>query len=197
MDLTGLSKLLNRISFVISTLKPGESTGEPPMPAILADYIENWREDLPPHIEPETYPMVHLAYWHCRLLVYLLTPGTTESQNWWATKELANLVSANAELRAPLINHFASLVVMSLSKLSRTDDTREDVAQLVRDIVDKPGSAWDGARDRLAEQTQVTTAADATASQGLQHLADLATAYEGIAGDDFGSSLAGGYLDMA
>lgn len=172
------------------------------MAGMLSDYIENWREDLPRHIEPTTFPLAHLAYWHCRLLVYLLTPESTTSETWWPTKELANLLAANADIRAPLTNHFASLAAMSLSRLSksvseeaRAEATREEATQLIKEILEKPGSVWDGVRERLADQA--SAAAEATAGHGLQHLADLAAAYEGGEDLTFTSSLAGGYLDLA
>lgn len=171
------------------------------MAAILVDYIENYREDLPAHIEPASHPMVHLAYWHCKLLVTLLRPGATPAETMWPTKELVSLLFANGHLRSPLVNHFASLVSMSLTKLCKIDSSREEATQLIKDIAEKPPGIWDGVRDKLSEQTRPTSSVEATASQGLQHLADLATAHEGIApgGDDiaFGPSLASGYLDVA
>ncbi|KYK55178.1 binuclear Zn cluster-containing/DNA binding domain-containing protein [Drechmeria coniospora] len=197
-----LSKLLNRIAFVISTLPSGATTAEQSMASVLGDYIENYREDLPPHVDAASYPLVHLAYWHCRLLVTLLTPGATATDTMWPTKELANLLSLNGHLRSPLINHFVSLVVLSLSKLAKADSAREETTRLIKEIVDAPGGDhWDGARDRLAEQLRPSSSVEATASQGLQHLADLATAHEGIvpgAGEvAFGPSLASGYLETS
>ncbi|KAI5464779.1 hypothetical protein BGZ63DRAFT_421775 [Mariannaea sp. PMI_226] len=199
--LVRLSKLLNRVSHVVSTLQPGSSTTEQPMAAILNDYIENYREDLPAHIEPASHPLVHLAYWHCRLLVTLLTPGASPSETLWPTKEQINILFANTHLRSPLVNHFASLVAMSLSKLVKLESSRDEASQLIRDVIEKPGDVWNGVRDKLSDQMRPTSSVEATASQGLQHLADLATAHEGIApgGEEitFGPSLASGYLDVA
>lgn len=171
------------------------------MASILHDYIENYREDLPAHIEPTSHPIVHLAYWHCKLLITLLTPEAPTADIMWPTKEQINLLTANAHLRSPLVNHFASLVAMALSKLLKLDRSREEAAQLTKDIVERAGSVWDGVRDKLAEQLRPPSSVEAAASQGLQHLADLATAHEGIpqGGEDmaFAPSLASGYLDMA
>ena len=197
-----LSKLLNRVAFVISTLAPGATTADQAMATILGDYIENYREDLPPHVDAASYPLVHLAYWHCRLLVTLLTPWATAADTMWPTKELANLVSLNAQLRSPLTNHFVSLALLSLSKLVRTDSSRDGATALIKDILDRhAGGHWAGVRDKLAEQLQPTSAAEAAASQGLQHLADLATAHEGIVPGEgevaLGPSLASGYLEAS
>ncbi|KAF4345955.1 n-terminal binuclear zn cluster-containing protein [Fusarium beomiforme] len=199
--LVRLSKLLNRLWHAILTLQPGMSTTEEPIAHILGDYVENYREDLPAHILPTSHPVVHLAYWHCKLIVVLLTPGATPAETLWPTKEVMNLLFANEHLRSPLINHFVSLVAMSLAKLVKIDKSREEATQLIKDIIEKPNEMWNGVRDKLAEFLRPTSSVEAAASQGLQHLADLATAHEGIApgGDDisFGPSLASGYLDMA
>lgn len=174
------------------------------MAAILTDYIENYREDLPAHVDAAAYPMIHLAYWHCRLLVTLLTPGITPKEMMWPTKELAHLLSVSAEMKSPLINHFVSLATMALGELIKADATREEVIDIIRDIAEKPsGGHWDGVRDKLTELTRPTSSSgglDAAASQGLQHLADLATAHEGSTGEEappLGSALAAGYLEAA
>lgn len=171
------------------------------MATILKGYIDNYREDLPAHIEPASHPLVHLAYWHCRLLLLLLTPGAIPAEISWPTKELINLLDANNHLRSPLVNHFASLVTMSLARLVKLDKSREEATQLSKDILDKPSGVWDSAREKLTELLQPASSAEVAASQGLQHLADLATAHEGIApeSDDiaYGPSLAFGYLGTA
>ena len=195
----GLSKVLSKVSTVISLLQPGASTTDAPMAGILTDYVENFREDLPPHIEPSSYPLVHLGYWHCRLIIILLTPEATHTEILWPTKELINLLSANSDMRNPLANHFGFLVSMALSKLSRFDSSREEAIQLTREILDKSGTVWDGIRDKLTEQMRPTSSSGDAAS--LQHLADLATAHQGVAAtsDDNAPapSLAQGYLAFA
>lgn len=172
------------------------------MAAILTDYIENYREDLPGHIEATSYPLVHLAYWHCKVLVTLLTPGATPAETLWPTNELASLLLANSQARSPFTNHFVSLVTMSLDKLSVLDSSRDGAARLLKEILDKPGAThWDGVRDKLTQLLRPASSAEAAASQGLQHLADLATAHEVIApGPDeipLGPTLASGYLEVA
>lgn len=192
----GLSKALSKTSSVISLLPPGTSTADAPVAGVLNDYIENFREDLPPHIEPSSHPLVHLGYWHCRLIVTLLTPEATHTEILWPTKELINLLSANSDMRNPLANHFGLLVSMALSKLSKFDSSREEAVQLTKEILDKSGTVWDGIRDKLTEQMRPTSSSGDAAS--LQHLADLATAHQGVAAtsDDNapGPSLAQGYL---
>ncbi|OAA50617.1 C6 finger domain-containing protein [Metarhizium rileyi] len=198
-----LSKLLNRISFVISTLQTGSYTADASMAAILTDYIENYREDLPAHIDAAAYPMIHLAYWHCRLLITMVTPGVAPKEILWPTKELAHLLSVTPELKGPLTSHFVSLATMSLSKLARTEATRDEAVEIIKGITEKPsGGHWDDVKDKLADRLRPasSSAADAATSQGLQHLADLATAHECLtAGGEvpFGAALTTGYLEVA
>ncbi|KAG6277341.1 hypothetical protein E4U48_001130 [Claviceps purpurea] len=197
-----LSKLLNKVSFVISTLQAGATTADHPMAAILSDYIENFREDLPAHVDAAAYPMIHLAYWHCRLLVTLLTPGITSKETMWPTKEVTHLLSVSAEVKSPLINHFVSLATMALGELIKADVTREETVDIIKDIAGKPsGGHWDGVRDKLMDiiRTASLEEPDAATSHGLQHLADLATAHEGVKGEEApsGPTLATGYLEAA
>ncbi|KAG6034723.1 hypothetical protein E4U41_006404 [Claviceps citrina] len=204
--LVRLSKLLNRISFVISTLQAGATAADHSMAAILSDYIENYREDLPAHVDAAAYPMIHLAYWHCRLLVTLLTPGITPKEIMWPTKELAHLLSVSAEMKSPLVNHFVSLATMALGELIKADATRDEIVDIINGIAEKPsGGHWDGVRDRLTEIARPASSSGgpgpdtSAASQSLQHLADLATAHEGGTGGDAssGPTLATGYLEAA
>ncbi|KAI1850442.1 hypothetical protein JX266_004300 [Neoarthrinium moseri] len=85
------------------------------------------------------------------------------------------------------------------------ESQREDATSLLKELLDTPTapSNWDNLiRDRIAEQVRPTTAhssMEATASQSLQHLADLATATEVEASTkleksvDFGSLRANDY----
>lgn len=202
-----LSKLLNRIAFVISTMAADASTAEPAMAAILTDYVENFREDLPAHVDAAAYPLVHLAYWHCKLLITMLTPGAMPADMMWPAKELTSLLLANAETRSPLAHHFVSLALMALAQLAKVDGAQQEEALvLVKEIVDPAsGSVWDGVRDKLAELLRpsssdaASSAAAAANKQNLQHLADLATAHAPPADADAGAaaSIATGYLETA
>jgi len=196
--LVRLSKCMNRVAEVVSMLQPGASTTDAMNAKYLDDYVQDFREDILPHVEPTSYPLVHLGYWHCRLLVMLLTPEATQTEILWPTKELISLLSANADMRNPLANHFGFLICMALSKLSKLDRSREEAVQLTKEILEKQGIVWDSIKDKLTEQMRPTSSGDAAS---LQHLADLATAHQAVAAtsDDNapGPSLAQGYMPVA
>jgi len=139
-----------------------------------------------------TYPIVHLAYEHCRLLAYLLQPSAKTSDIMWPARESAKLLIANMHLTSPFHHHFLVLTSLGLGELCKIEKTQEEAEELLKELSDPsmPETAWDGlVRAKVAEmrptstapeqvpgQTQPQTSVAAAASQGLQHLADLATA---------------------
>ena len=141
-----------------------------------------------------TDPVLHLAYWHIRLLSELLSPDRTQRplNILQATKNMIGILAGNHDLLNPITHHFGTLAALGLAELQRFADTREEAAKLAKDILDYSiaPSPWNAAvREKLAEQQQMLlarpgTAASAaggagTTSQNLQHLADLATAVDG------------------
>ncbi|CAI4215449.1 unnamed protein product [Parascedosporium putredinis] len=45
---------------------------EQELSTLLHTWLEEDREELPDYVDPGRFPVVHLAYWHCRLLAYLV-----------------------------------------------------------------------------------------------------------------------------
>lgn len=171
--------------------------------SVLNDYLENFREDLPAYITPNEFLNVHLAYWHSRVLLNLLTPTTTPSALLWSTTELITHLSAEPEAKTPLTHHFTNLLIVALSKLLGMEAVKESALQLARDLLEQSGSVWDDVREKLARMARLPSSVEAAASQGLQHLADLATAGGGEVADasehvvqDDHNSLVMGYLDL-
>lgn len=142
--------------------------------------MEMWRADFPPDITPADFPVVHLAYWHCRLLAYLFMPSALATDIVWASKELVRLLVENPSLLSPLSHHFTCLASLSLLELTKVEKTREEATQLLKQILEShiAPSSWDSSiRDKIAETVRPSTSSGAEV-QGLQHLADLAAATE-------------------
>jgi hypothetical protein len=192
-QLVRLSRLLKQLTAIMPYLQMDANAAMPPVAGLLNDVVQDFRDDLSSHIDPVGFPMVHLAYWHCRTLVYLVSPSSLPTQIQWSTKELVSLLAINAELRAPLTNHFAALAALALSRLARLEAKNSDIAEeavgLVKSITDRPGTVWDGVRGRLTQLTRPKTAVEAAATQGLEHLATTTGSAEES------DSLAGGYMN--
>ncbi|KAI0142686.1 hypothetical protein GGR57DRAFT_485736 [Xylariaceae sp. FL1272] len=137
--------------------------------------IELFREVLPANITPGTHPLLHLVYWHCRLLSYLFQSSSRSMDVLWACKESVSLLLANTQLLSPLNHHFVCLVTLSLLELARVEMTREPASSLLKDLLqsDLAASTWDGVvRERITGQSRPTPA---HSSLHLNQVVDMAT----------------------
>jgi hypothetical protein len=186
-QLIRLSNILGHFS-PVALAPPKVMTFESGAAPILSSFfnlsLELFREVLPATITPETHPLLHLVYWHARLLSYLFQTNASSSDIMWPCKESVNLLIANHQLLNPLNHHFFCLTSLTLLELTKIESLREEATALLKELHDSSvaSSNWDTAiREKIAEQIRPSTAQasiEATASQSLQHLADLATATE-------------------
>ncbi|KAM0272533.1 hypothetical protein ACHAQH_008693 [Verticillium albo-atrum] len=170
------SKILNQACNIISGPRAtlGSTTfADEVLGGVLNDYVENFREDLPTHIEPAVFPVVHLAYWHSRLLAYMFHPASKATDLLWPCKELVSLVAVTPHVASPMSHHFTALPAMALMELTKLEDTKEEAFRLLKDLrslLTSP-AAWDTiVSDKIADHLQ-----SMAESQGLlQQLADIA-----------------------
>lgn len=147
-----------------------------------------WRAHFPGDILPNVEPVLHLAYWHCRLLAFLFMPSALVTDVTWAVRESVRLLTSHPQMVSPLNHHFTSLTTLCLIEMAKGEKSHEEATQLLSNLLDASiaPSAWDEsirAKIRDALRPSTSSAAEATASQSLQHLADLATAVEFPAAD--------------
>ncbi|KAI1134111.1 hypothetical protein F5Y05DRAFT_244598 [Hypoxylon sp. FL0543] len=157
-----------------------ESGAAPILSSFFNLSIELFREILPESITPTTHPILHMVYWHCRLLAYLFQTNAKSTDILWPCRETVALLLTNTQLLSPLNHHFFCLTTLTLIELTKAEKTRDDATALLRDLLEAnlAPSTWDAViRDRIAEHLRPSTAQTA-ANQSLQHLADLATATE-------------------
>lgn len=142
--------------------------------------MEMWRAHFPGDIPPSVEPVLHLAYWHCRLLAFMFMPSALITDVTWAVKESVRLLTSHAQIISPLNHHFTSLTTLCLIEMSRAEKSREEATQLLSNLLGASiaPSTWDEAiRNKIREalRPREMSSVEATASQSLQHLADLAT----------------------
>ncbi|KAI1088138.1 hypothetical protein F5B19DRAFT_27431 [Rostrohypoxylon terebratum] len=157
-----------------------ESGAAPILSSFFNLSIELFRELLPQSLTPTTHPILHMVYWHCRLLSYLFQTNAKSADILWPCKEAVNLLLTNTQLLSPLNHHFFCLTTLSLIELAKVERTRDEATGLLRQLLEAnlAPSTWDGIiRDRISDHLR-PSAAQVAANQSLQHLADLATATE-------------------
>ncbi|KAK8034667.1 hypothetical protein PG993_009662, partial [Apiospora rasikravindrae] len=162
-----------------------ESGAAPLLSSFFNLSMELFREVLPATITPASYPILHMVYWHCRLLAYLFQTNAKSSDILWPCKESVALLTANAQLITPLNYHFFSLTTLTLLELKKVEAVQDEATEYLKELhnCNLAPSTWDETiRARIAEHIETTppqsTSMEATASQSLQHLADLATSTE-------------------
>lgn len=144
--------------------------------------MDRFRESVDPilHGAPN---LVHLSYWHVRLLVLRLTCSTAPHELLGPAVRLASILNSSHTMITPLNHHFAALAAITLVELCEWTETRAGAEQGINDIVDAlsgrrgfmsdPNSTgWDAAiRDLVLRKR---AAAPANRPAALHHLADAA-----------------------
>lgn len=143
--------------------------------------MEMWRVQFPSDIHPSVEPVLHLTYWHCRLLAFLFMPSSLITDVKWAVRESVRLLTTHTQMLSPLNHHFTALTTLCLIEMSKAKDSREEASQLLSNLEEAniAPSTWDDAiraKIRDALRPRPSSSSEAAASQSLQHLADLATA---------------------
>lgn len=173
-----------------SVLAPSNSTPGAGARAAATFHLnmEMWRAHFPGDIPSDVEPVLHLAYWHCRLLAFLFMPSSLLTDVSWAVRESVSLLTTHSQMISPLNHHFTSLVALCLIELAKLEASRDEANLLLNRLLDAniAPSNWDEqirvkireALRREALRPSTSSAAEATASRSLQRLADLATATE-------------------
>lgn len=139
---------------------------------------------------PAKSPLVHLCYWYLRIVLDLNQANTEPSNLLTPAIHIVTQLTHNSSLITPLTHHSTVLATLTLIKLTEYDSTRAEAEGGLKSLMENriAPSAWDSTiRDMISNRKQVAIATLAgtaesqhasTAAQGLQHLAELATANE-------------------
>lgn len=202
----GSSKILARASTILSSLQDPVRSGSVPAKMLgdfLNDYVENFREDLPQHMDQKpSYHVVYLAYWHARLLASLLHPSANGSDVMWPCREMVRLLGAAPQPTSPWNHHFAGLALLALTELGKVDKTKDEANKLLAELkmrsLSTVTSTWDnvigtkiadhlgqtgdnqGLLQQLADVAASSSAAAVTAANAAAAQADT---MDGVSGD--------------
>jgi len=133
--------------------------------------------------------LVHLAYWHVRLMILRLTAASTPHELLNPATRMASILNSAHTTITPLNHHFAALAALTLMELCAFDETRSAAEKGIEDIIQalntrrglmsrEDSTGWDsGIRELVMRRNGV---ADGLTNgiapiAGLQHLADVAS----------------------
>jgi hypothetical protein len=162
---------------------------------LLRGEMERWRESLPASFFPSSQsPLNHICYWHLRILLELTRAESEPLDLLAPAMHIVTQLKHNAQVISPLTYYSTALAAFTLLELMAYQITKEDAESGLKSLLEAriAPSGWDAAiRDMIVTKQQRLGAsaivgssnlADSqhalTASQGLQRLADLATATE-------------------
>ncbi|TVY85080.1 putative transcriptional regulatory protein [Lachnellula suecica] len=154
---------------------------------LLRGELERWRESLPQtFFPPSNSPLVHLCYWNLRILMELRLPESEPQDLLAIAVQIVTQLTNNSNLISPLTYHSTALATLTLVELTSLESSKEEAEKSLQSLRQTriAHSAWDEAIREMInrKQSPATTILESqhalTASQGLQRLADLATATE-------------------
>ncbi|PQE17697.1 C6 finger domain-containing protein [Rutstroemia sp. NJR-2017a BVV2] len=193
---------LARLSIIIGSIAAVSlaSSDLPPLTVHRATYshllkgqLELWRHEFSDSfILPSDSPVVHLSYWYAFIQVRLPNPEDEQIDLAKAVYHIASQMSFHPDLRSPFLHHFKLLAARTLPLLLQHEKTKKDAEYALSMLLEPrvAASPWDPQiRDLLGKRRASDAGAGAVvqkqddnqnmitaANQGLQRLADLATA---------------------
>lgn len=151
---------------------------------IIQGEIDRFRESVEYAIRSSS--LVHLSYWHVRLLIQRLQPNSEPNQLLQPAQKMAAMLNSSTTAITPLNHHFAALAALTLVELADLAETRDGAIKGINDIHEALGlqrgllaheesNGWDSAiRDLLVKKKQQLQSGVPGPMMALQHLANAA-----------------------
>ena len=193
--LARLSYILGHLSAILQqppSLMSRESAAAPIITTTILGELDRFRESVE-SVLLGAPNLVHLSYWHVRLMVLRLTSSTTLQELLPPASRMASILNSSSTMITPLNHHFAALASMTLVELADFEETREGARRGIADMVEAIGSkrgfqsrdnstGWDGAIRELVvkRQTQIEHRSYLEdVGSSLRHLANAAVREDG------------------
>jgi hypothetical protein len=195
--LAGLSIVLGHFSTIelIPTDIPNLSF--PPVSilgVLMRGELERCRESFGPTVLGSTN-IIHITYWILSIHLLVCLPESDPSEFLAPALNIVTHLTQPASHLNPLAHHAVALAASTLVELTKYSSTKEQAEKGLKSLLEgRPySSAWEVAiREMVAKKQGGSPAGDSAAggshsvlaAQGLQHLADLATAAPTTAGSE-------------
>ncbi|KAL3421979.1 hypothetical protein PVAG01_06135 [Phlyctema vagabunda] len=160
---------------------------------LLRGQLKRVQEDFPETFFPASNcPLIHICYWGLRILMELIRPDSEPKDLLEPALHIITQLNFNTGFISPLTYHATTLAVLALVELMGIESTKAEATVSLKSFLENrhAQSSWDGVintyivkklppvPNSTAGPSSALSEASLTASQGLQRLADLATATE-------------------
>ena len=196
----GLSIVLGHFTLIPTDLPTPGVPSVTILGTLLRGELERLRESFPASFfPPSKSPLIHLCYWYLRILMAMRLPESEPQDLLDPAMNIVTQLKSNAGLISPLTHHATAFAAAALIELAGYEPTRQEAeggltsllesriapsgwdasirALIVNSKNPGPPSAGGGGGGGSTKTTGTSTSTSQHAAiQGLQHLADLATA---------------------
>lgn len=191
----GMSIILGHFTLIPTDLPELSVPSVPVLHTLLRGELERFRESFPTSFFPPlNAPLLHICYWYARVLMAMRLPWSEPQDLCSAALEIVTQLKNNTSLVSPLTHLATAFAAVALIECTGYEQTRKEAESGLSAILDGriAPSGWDASiREMIVKNKNPgqssgaggavgansgTTQHAAIASQGLQHLAELATA---------------------
>ena len=187
--LVRMSYILGHLSAILQqppSLMSRESAAAPIIITLVLGELDRFRESVE-SVLLGAPNLVHLSYWHVRLMVLRLTPSTTAAELLVPAQRMASILNSSYTPLTPLNHHFAALASLTLVELADFEDTREGAKKGIDDIIEahsrrrgfegrENSTGWDGAIRELLVKSKTRIESRPPGETGGWTLPQLANA---------------------
>lgn len=145
------------------------SPSGPLISKLIAGEMERFRESVDAILG--SLHVVHLAYWHIRLLLKRHTPGAEPIDLLGPAEIIARILNSSNAPFTPLTHHFAALAALTLCEVADVPDVRDVARQGIKELQD----ALDQRRAPRAEDNATAVGPVANATGWVATIRDLLT----------------------
>ena len=191
----GLSIVLGHFTLIPTDLPAPGVPSVTILGTLLRGELERLRESFPSSFfPPSKSPLIHLCYWYLRILMAMRLPESEPQDLLDPAMNIVTQLKNNAGLISPLTHHATAFAAAALIELAGYEHTRQEAESGLTALLESriAPSGWDASIRTLIVNCKnpgpsagaggavgaKTSTSQHAAIQGLQHLADLATATE-------------------
>lgn len=161
---------------------------------LLTGELERFRESFPTGVTISSSPVLYMSYWHAKMLMQRHTAQADPTDLLQPVLGIVGMLTEHSSVVTPWNHQLFSLAALTLSELMEYEETRDEAESALKALAQYRAvpERWNAAIHKIIGKALQSGAGEQSlgsgggnssqqgliASQGLQHLADLAVGAE-------------------